>query len=127
MKYYEFHIYPERQIIKETIFDFWTKEVAEKYYLDFIAASKPLMKKPWAKIVNLNDWRLLAVDAFPFVSNHLKWAMDNGMKFSVNILSENALSKVQIKRLLKESGTSDYTQICENEKEALEFLNKNGF
>jgi hypothetical protein len=125
-KYYEFEIISERRIIREKAYGVWTKEIAEQFLQDFKKAAKPLLGDSWAKLVDLKDWKTSQQDTVDIVAKHLEWARTHGMAYSANIIP-SATARMQVRRMMQQGGTSDFSDVFETEDAALEWLKENGF
>jgi len=55
--HFSFDVDLENAIIYEKIHGIWQAKTAHEYHLAFMDEVAPLTGKPWAKLVNLSNWK----------------------------------------------------------------------
>ncbi len=116
----------DRRLILEKIYGSWTKETARSYHEEFMHVAAPLLGSPWAKVVNLTNWKSSYPDMIKVVGEHLRWCRENGMTLSINII-DNPITKSQLKKMFSIGGTGKMSKIVRSKEEAEKLLAQNGF
>lgn len=117
---------PDRKIIREKIYGIWKEETANDYYREFMETAKPLLKGPWAKLIDLRNWKSSYPEIIEIIGQHLKWCRENGMVYSVNVI-DNPVTLSQLKRMFGIGGTEEISRVFRTVEEADRFLKENGF
>ena len=52
----------------------WRAETAERYHTDFKENMKPLLGKPWAKVVDLTNWKTSRNEVTDVIGKHMAWS-----------------------------------------------------
>ena len=118
---YSFEVDPESRVIYEKIYGIWRKETAVSYHDDFREAVKPLIGTPWAKLVDLSNWKTSFPDMVQVVARHLRWCRDNGLSLSINII-DNTSTFRQLNEMFTGGGTRDISHTFRTRAEGERFL-----
>jgi hypothetical protein len=123
---YTFDVDAKRSIIFEKIFGIWKLSTAERYHEDFQDEVRPLLKKPWAKLVDLSNWRTSYPEVVKRIGEHLEWCRKNNMVLSVNVLNNPSTFR-QLNEMFVLGGTKKLSQIFRTHSDAQRFLEENWF
>lgn len=126
MRYYEFEIDTQNRIIKEKMWGFWNKRIADDYKKDFEIAVHPLVKNKWSKIADINEFRASNDNVLDIMNKHLQWARENNMEYNINVLG-NLFDRLQLKSKLAEMKSSGFNKVVGTEEEAFKWLQEQGF
>jgi hypothetical protein len=123
---YEFSVITEKKIIHEKMYGFWNKEVASAYTRDFENAVQPLLSGKWAKCIDLREWNPSNPAVMTILTSHLKWARDNNMAYSANIVVTK-VPRLQMNTMLRLGKPEMYYDFFEDEESAFKWLESKGF
>lgn len=116
----------ENRIVYGKIFGVWRKETAEDYLEAFKVEAAEITAKPWAKLINLKNWRMGTADVDVAIGEHMKWCSDNNMEIQIYVISDTA-RYAQLKKMLKQSRTKNVTTTFRTMVEAAKFLKEKGY
>lgn len=116
----------ERKLIRSKIYGIWKKETAEEYHTHFAEVVKPLLRKKWAKLINLENWKSSYPEMINVIGDHIKWCHENNAVYSVYVV-DNPVTKKQLQRMIAHSGYEEVCPIFDSQSEAESFLREHGF
>lgn len=90
---YSFRVDAERAIIYAKVHGLWKADVAKSYHEDFKEEVKPLLGKPWAKLIDLSNWRTSYPEVIAVIGKHMLWSTQNGCALSVYVLNNPSTFK----------------------------------
>jgi hypothetical protein len=123
---YSFDVDADSHIIYEKIYGIWTPETAEHYHKDFMEAVKPLLDQPWAKLVDLLNWKTSYPQVVDRIAMHLKWCKQHNMTLSLNVLNNPSTFR-QLNEMFAAAGTGSISRTFRVREEADAFLRDNWF
>ncbi len=113
-------------IVYEKIYGVWQAETARSYSEDFKEEVKELIKKPWAKLIDLSNWKTASPEVIDIVGKHLTWCRANNMVLSVNILN-NTVTYGFLQRMFARGATKNISRTFRSRHEAVQFLKQQGY
>ena len=116
----------ENSIMYEKIYGIWRIETADSYYNDFKKEARELIKKPWAKFIDLSNWKTSSPEVIEKIGEHLDWCHKNNMAWSINIIN-NPVTYSQLQKMFNKGGTKDISRTFRSRDEAERFLKDQGF
>ncbi len=116
----------ERKLIRSKIYGIWKKETAEEYHTHFAAVVKPLLRKKWAKLINLGNWKSSYPEMINVIGDHIKWCHEHNAVYSVYVV-DNPVTKKQLQRMIAHSGYEEACPVFDSQSEAESFLREHGF
>ncbi len=116
----------QSHVIFEKIFGIWRVETAQAYHEDFQRDVAMLIKKPWAKLCDLSNWKTAHPEVINVIGQHLKWCRQHNMVWSVNVIS-NPVTFRHLSKMFQKGGTKDISKTFRTRAEAEGFLRENGF
>ncbi len=116
----------ENGVVYEKIFGIWRPETAQAYTEDFKEEVKPLIDKPWSKLINLTNWKTSHPEVIDIVGRHLQWCKDNNMEWSVNIIN-NQVTYSQLMRMFAKGSTRGISKTFRSTAEGEKFLQEKGY
>ncbi len=114
----------EKATVYVKIFGQWKAETAKSYHEDFKQEMAPLLGKPWAKIVDLTNWKVSREEVTDIIGKHMAWSRDNGVALSIYVL-DNPGAFRQLNEMFKAGGTKDVSHTFRTWDEAERFLKNN--
>ncbi len=117
---------PTRQIMFEKIYGIWRPKTAQSYVRDFEAEAIKLVDKPWAKLIDLSNWKTADPEVIRIIGEHLAWCREHNMVWSVNIIN-NPVTYSHLMRMFARGKTKPISKTFRTRTEAENFLQLNGF
>jgi len=116
----------ENGIMYEKIYGVWRIETAEHYNKDYEKEAEKLIQKPWAKLIDLSNWKTGSQEVIEKIGEHLEWCRKNNMVWSVNIIS-NPVTFSQLHKMFAKGGTKNISKTFRTREEGEKFLKEQGF
>ncbi|UCG62649.1 MAG: hypothetical protein JSV52_05020 [Candidatus Zixiibacteriota bacterium] len=116
----------ENAIMYEKIYGVWRVETAENYNRDYVEEARELVKKPWAKLIDLSNWKTGSPEVIEKIGEHLEWCRKNNMIWSINIIN-NPVTYSQLQKMFSKGGTKNISKTFRTREEAERFLKQQGF
>lgn len=113
-------------IMYEKIYGVWRVETAENYSRDYKREAQELVKKPWAKLIDLSNWKTGSPEVVQKIGEHLEWCRQNNMVWSINIIN-NPVTYSQLQKMFGKGGTKNISKTFRSREEAERFLKEQGF
>lgn len=118
---YSFEVDEENAVIYEQITGSWKKDTAKRYHDDFMAEVQPLLGKPWAKLVDLRQWKTSYPDMVKVIGGHLNWCKEHNLALAINVLN-NPSTYRQLNEMFPHGGVEDIEHVFRTMEEGKAFL-----
>lgn len=102
----------------------WRLETAEGYHKDFKEEVAPLLGKPWAKLVDLSNWKTSRDEVTHVIGKHLKWSTDNNVSLSLYVI-DNPSTYRQLGEMFTKGKADKGYHTFRNMEKAQAFLKEN--
>lgn len=122
--HYSFDVDLEGAVIYEKIHGVWQSKTAESYHHDFMAEVQPLIERPWAKLVDLTNWKTSYPEVIELIGKHLAWCMKYNLALSINVLNNPSTFR-QLIKMFSSGATRDVSHTFRTMVEAEQFLREN--
>jgi len=116
----------ENRVVYEKIFGIWKLETARAYVRDFETEVSEVITKPWAKLVDLINWKAGYPEIIDIIGKHLVWCRKHNMIWSVNIIKNPSTFK-QLNQMFSKGGTKNISKTFRSREEGEQFLREQGF
>ncbi|HOD67772.1 MAG TPA: hypothetical protein PK186_11080 [candidate division Zixibacteria bacterium] len=123
---YDIEVDEANRIVYEKIFGVWRIKTAESYRADFEEEVKPIIDRPWAKLIDLSNWKTSYPEVIDIVGKHLAWCRRHNMQWSVNVIN-NTITYNQLQRMFDKGATKEISRTFRNYAEAVQFLQEQGY
>lgn len=126
--HFEYALDPDvdNAVMYEKIYGVWRPETAENYSRDYRKEAEDLIKKPWAKLIDLSNWKTGSPEVIQKIGEHLEWCRQHNMVWSVNIIN-NPVTYSQLQKMFSRGGTKNISKTFRTRQEAERFLKEQGF
>lgn len=121
---YSFEVDEANAIIYEHISGSWKKDTARGYHEAFMEEVKPLISRPWAKLVDLRQWKTSYPDMVKVIGDHLTWCRENNLALAVNVLN-NPSTYRQLNEMFPHGGVEDIEHVFRKMEDAEKFIKEN--
>lgn len=118
---YSFEVDEKNAVIYEQITGSWKKDTAKRYHDDFMVEVKPLLGKPWAKLVDLRQWKTSYPDMVKVIGGHLSWCKQHNLALAINVLN-NPSTYRQLNEMFPHGGVEEIEHVFRTMEEAQAFL-----
>jgi hypothetical protein len=118
---FSFDVDRKNHIIYEKIYGQWKKGTAQEYHDRFKIEVAPLIKKPWAKLVDLLNWKTSYPEVVALLGEHLVWCRENNMQLSINVI-DNTSTFRQLSKMFSGGGTEGMSRTFRNRSQAEQFI-----
>ncbi|MDX9857070.1 MAG: hypothetical protein RBT76_04730 [candidate division Zixibacteria bacterium] len=122
--HYSFVVDESNAVIYEKIHGVWQAKTARSYHDDFMKEVEPLTANPWAKLVDLTNWKTSYPEVIDIIGNHLAWCMSNNLGLSINVLNNPSTFR-QLLKMFTTGATRDISHTFRTSVEAEQFLREN--
>lgn len=116
----------DNHIMFGKIYGIWREKTARSYSEELKTAAKPLIKKPWVKLMDLTNWKIAHQEVIEIIGNLNRWCRENNMAWSVYIINETA-SYNQLMKMFTKGDYHDIGKTFRTRHEAEIFLKEKGF
>lgn len=116
----------ENRIVYGKIFGVWRKETAKDYHEAFKVEVGDIITKPWAKLIDLKNWRMATAEVDEEIGKHMKWCCEHNMEIQIYVISDT-VRYTQLKKMMKQSRTKGVTSTFRTLSEAKTFLKEKGY
>ena len=125
---YSFDLDEKNRMLYGKIYGVWKKATAEAYFEEQKEIMAPVIKtkKPWAKLVDLSNWKIAHQDVIAIIGNLNRWCRENNMEWAVYVINQPA-GYSQLMKMFESGQYSDITQTFRTRSEAEKFLTDKGY
>jgi len=121
---YTIDVDEENAVVRSKIYGLWTAEIAERYLQDYAEEVKPIIGKPWAKIVDLSNWKTSWEKVIDIIGGHMAWSKKNQVKMQLYVLNNPSTFR-QLNRMFDKGAAKDISHTFRSMEEAEKFLKEN--
>lgn len=123
---YNIDAIPEYSLVYSKIFGVWRVDDAKSYHEDFKKESAEIIKKPWAKLVDLINWKTGTPEVIDTIGDHMRWCIDNKMVCQVYVIND-PVRYGQLQKMFDRGGAKGASKTFRTRSEARKFLKDKGF
>ncbi len=121
---YSFNVDEKNRVIYVKIHGIWKAETARSYHQEFKKEVAPILGKPWAKLVDLTNWKTSYPDMIKVIGEHMDWSRNNDVALSLYVLNNPSTFR-QLNEMFTSGGTKEISQTFRTMAEAEQFLKEN--
>jgi hypothetical protein len=121
---YSIDVDEKNSVIYVKIHGRWRAETAERYHEDFKDEMKALLGRPWAKLVDLTNWKTSYEEVTSVIGKHLAWSRANNIGLSIYVINNPSTFR-QLNEMFAKGGTKDISHTFRTMEEAEKFLKDN--
>ncbi len=123
---YTIDVDEDNSVIYVKVYGQWKAETAQRYHDDFKEEMKPLLGKPWAKVVDVSNWKTSRNEVTDVIGKHMAWSRANKVALSIYVIN-NVSTFRQLNEMFVKGGTKQVSQTFRTAEEAEQFLRKHWF
>jgi hypothetical protein len=121
---FSFRIDAENAIIYGKVHGLWKGENAQNYHDDFKVEVQPLLGAPWAKLIDLTNWRTSYPDVIGIIGKHMAWSTENGCALAIYVLNNPSTFK-QLNQMFTKGGIKEVALTFRTMAEAEKYIKEN--
>jgi hypothetical protein len=121
---YTIDVDKENAIIYAKVYGRWRADTAENYHNDFKKEMAPLLGKPWAKVVDVTNWKTSRDEVTHVIGKHMAWSRENGVSLSIYVINNTSTFR-QLNEMFSEGGTKEVSHTFRTWEEAEQYLKEN--
>jgi len=114
------------QLVYIKIYGVWREDTARSYHTDFKKAVTPIIDKPWARLIDLTNWRTASDDVIEIIGEHIEWCRENNCACAAYII-DNPITYGQLMRMIEKGQAKETAKTFRTRQEAEKFLQEQGF
>lgn len=123
---YSFDVDRKNAIIYAKVFGIWKADTARNYHEDFKKEVEPIVKKPWAKLIDLSNWRTSYPEVIDIIGEHMEWSRLHNVALSLYVLNNPSTFR-QLHEMFSAGGTKEISQTFRTHEEAEAYLRDHWF
>ena len=123
----EYTLSVENSILVATLKGGWNLECAQNFSQCFKEVAKPLLNKPWAHLVYLEDWELGVPEIMPIISELVIWCLENNLEKSAHVYSASMTKEYFLNKMVVTRESTFEKQLFIEEAAAKTWLKIYGF
>ncbi|MEW5795669.1 MAG: hypothetical protein AB1772_04840 [Candidatus Zixiibacteriota bacterium] len=121
---YSIDVDEENAVVYVKVYGQWQADTARQYHEDFKREAAPLLGRPWAKIVDLTNWKTSRNEVTTVIGRHMAWSRENGVALSIYIIN-NVSTFRQLNEMFVKGGTKKVSQTFRTWEEGEQYLQNN--
>ncbi len=118
---YTIDVDEDNSVVFVKIYGQWTAETAENYHRDFREELEPLLGRPWAKMVDLTNWKTSRDEVTGVIGKHMAWSQSNDISLSLYVINNTSTFR-QLNEMFARGKTKNVSHTFRTQEEADKFL-----
>jgi hypothetical protein len=114
------------RLVYVKIYGIWREDTAHSYQDDFKREVTPIIEKPWARLVDLSNWKTASDEVITIIGDHIQWCNDNNCAFAAYII-DNPITYGQLMQMVEKGQAKETSKTFRTRQEAEKFLQEQGF
>jgi hypothetical protein len=123
---YTIDVDQENAVVYAKVYGQWKPETAQKYHEDFKKEVQPLLGQPWAKIVDVSNWKTSRNEVTTVIGRHMSWSKANGVALSIYVI-DNVSTFRQLNEMFVKGGTKGVSHTFRTWVEGEQYLQRHWF
>lgn len=123
---YTIDVDEEQSVVRVKIYGQWRRDTAESYHSDFKKEMGPLLGRPWAKLVDLSNWKTSRDEVTEVIGKHMAWSRQNDISLSLYVINNTSTYR-QLNEMFTKGGTKDVSHTFRSVDEAERFLEQHWY
>ena len=118
---YSFDVDRKNAVIYAKVHGIWRPATAESYHEDFKEEVAPLLDRPWAKLIDLSNWRTSYPCVIEVIGKHMDWCRKHNLAVALYVLNNPSTFR-QLHEMFTAGGSKEFSQTFRTHEEAQLFL-----
>jgi hypothetical protein len=120
---YTIDVDKERRLVLVKIFGSWRGEHAERYHRDFEEQASELFDKPWARFVDLANWKTSRSEVIDRIAEHMHWCRERNNVLAIYSVNHPSTYR-QIREMINKGGIQQSALVTRTADEARKYLDE---
>ncbi|MDZ4723940.1 MAG: hypothetical protein SGI97_08575 [candidate division Zixibacteria bacterium] len=121
---YTIDVDADKAVVYVKIFGMWKAETARAYHEEFKSSSLELINRPWAKVVDLSNWKTSYDEVTGIIGKHMIWSQENNCQMSLYVLNNTSTFR-QLNEMFRKGRTQEVSNTFRTFAEAVAYLKAN--
>jgi len=121
---FSFRVDVESAVIYAKVHGMWKADTARSYMEEFKNEVTPLLGKPWAKLIDLTNWRTSYPEVNAIIGKHMAWSLQNGCVLSIYVLNNPSTFR-QLNQMFSKGGIKEVALTFRTMAEAEKHIKEN--
>lgn len=121
---YSFDVDEVNAVIYAKVFGIWKADIARSYHEDFKVEVAPIIGKPWAKVIDLTNWRTSFPEVIKIIGEHMAWSRANNEAISLYVLNNPSTFR-QLQEMFDAGRTKGLSKTFRTYADAEKYLKEN--
>lgn len=118
---YSFDLDVKHAVIYVKIHGIWKPTTAESYHEDFKEEIVPILEQPWAKLIDLSNWKTSYPGVIEVIGKHMEWCRKHNLAMALYVLNNPSTFR-QLHEMFTAGGQKELSQTFRTVEEATLFL-----
>ena len=114
----------ENAVVYAKIYGRWRAETAESYHAALKKEAQPLMGRPWAKVIDLTNWKTSRQEVTEVIGKHMAWSVENGVGLQIYVINNTSTYR-QLNEMFDKGDAREVSQTFRTMAEAEQYLKEN--
>ncbi|MBD3401460.1 hypothetical protein GF420_01085 [candidate division GN15 bacterium] len=114
----------QRRLVRAKVFGIWKGSHAEAYHAEFEEKAAVLFGQPWAKVVDLTNWKTSYPDTIDRIAEHMHWCHEHDNVLSLYAVNNPSTFR-QLREMIDRGGIGQEAKVFRTVAEAESFLDAN--
>ncbi|KAA3634835.1 MAG: hypothetical protein DWP97_06185 [Calditrichaeota bacterium] len=123
---FSFDLDEKNRLLFGKIYGVWKKETALEYVEELKEVAKPIIDKPWSKMIDLSNWKTVYPDVIQVIGTLNKWCRANNMEWTVYII-DHQVGFSQLMKMFDAGDNRDISRTFRTVAEGEKFLREQGY
>ena len=113
-------------VVYVKVFGVWKIDTAERYHEDFKQEIQPILKKPWAKLIDLINWKMATPEVIEKMGEHMEWCRNNNMGVQIYVIND-PIRYGQLMKMIDKGAAKKVSKTFRTRAEAERYLKSEGY
>ncbi len=123
---YNISVDEKNRIVYAKVFGVWRIDTASSYHEDFKEEAASIISKPWAKLIDLINWKAGTPEVIDKIGEHMDWCMKNNMVVQAYVIN-NPVRYGQLLKMFDRGGAKSVSKTFRTRAEAVRYLKAEGY
>lgn len=116
----------KNRLIYGKIYGVWKQGTGESYADELKKLAQPLVKKPWAKIIDLSNWKTAYPEVFTIIGDLNRWCKKHNLEWTIYVVNQS-VQYAQIMKMMNTGNYNSFGRTARTMAEAQKFLMEKGY
>jgi len=114
------------RLVYVKIYGIWREDTAHDYLEVFKKEVTPIIENPWARLVDLSNWKTASDEVIAVIGEHIEWCAENNCAIAAYII-DNPITYGQLMQMIEKGQAKESSKTFRTRAEAERFLQEQGY